>query len=336
MVGAVVGSPLELRHAIRSGRFEGLTTGHAPGRIQANLAVVPAFAAADFVAFCRANTTACPILAVGHPGEPDLPQLGADLDVRTDLPAYRIYRDGHHTETVGDISSVWRPDHVAVAIGCWFSMEDALAREGVRLRHVELGIQGPLFRTSRPSIAQGRFAGPLVVSMRPFAPKDVATVRMVTGRFTRVHGAPIHEGDPSALGIADLTKPDFGEPIPILEGDVPLYWGCGLTGLAALEKSGISLFITHAPGAMLVTDLLNDDLADEILNVGRTYFRATKVITPGRWMIQGIKLSGMDAKSRSSKPFIRPYLSRGLFRSEGAFLCKKFWNEAARVPVFSS
>jgi uncharacterized protein YcsI (UPF0317 family) len=262
VVATVFSSPRELRRLIRGGHFEGLTTGHVPGHVQANLAIVPASAAADFVAFCRANATACPLLAVGEPGDPHLVSLGADIDVRSDLPAYRVYRHGHHSQTVADISSFWQGDHVAVAIGCWFSMEDALAREGVRLRHVELGIQGPLFRTNRPSVPVGPFGGPLVVSMRPFAHEEVAIVRSVTGRFPRVHGAPIHAGDPHSLGISDLTKPDFGEPIPLLDGDVPLYWGCGLTALAALERSELAGFITHAPGAMLVTDLLNSNLAD--------------------------------------------------------------------------
>jgi uncharacterized protein YcsI (UPF0317 family) len=262
VVAAVIRSPRELRRNIREGRFAGLTTGHAPGHVQANLAIVPISVAAEFVAFCRANAAACPLLAVGEPGDPQLRSLGADIDVRSDLPAYRVYRHGRHSETVADISSFWRSDHVAVAIGCWFSMEDALARAGVRLRHVELGIQGPLFRTDRPSVPVGPFGGPLVASMRPFAQSEVATVTAVTGRFPRVHGAPIHVGDPSALGIADLAKPDFGEPIPMSDEDVPLYWGCGLTALAALERSGLALFITHAPGAMLVADLLNSDLAD--------------------------------------------------------------------------
>jgi uncharacterized protein YcsI (UPF0317 family) len=142
-------------------------------------------------------------------------------------------------------------------------MEDALTRAGVRLRHIELGIQGPIFRTNIETIAVGRFDGPLVVSMRPFAAGDVVTVTTVTGRFSRVHGGPIHIGDPAALGITDLSKPDFGEVLKPLPGEVPMYWGCGLTALAALERSGIPLFITHAAGAMLVTDLRNDDLEDE-------------------------------------------------------------------------
>jgi uncharacterized protein YcsI (UPF0317 family) len=254
-------SPQALRAAIRTGRFAGLTTGHATSFVQANLAVLPAEAATEFVDFCGANAAACPVLAVGAPGDPHLAALGSDLDVRTDLPSYWVFRDGRRAETVGDITALWRKDSVAVAIGCWFSMEEALQRAGVRLRHVELGIQGPLFRTAIETTPVGRFGGPLVVSMRPFSAHEVTIVRAITARFKRVHGAPIHEGEPGPLGIADLSKPDFGEPIPICRDDVPLYWGCGLTALTALERSGLGFFITHAPGAMLVTDLRNDDLA---------------------------------------------------------------------------
>ena len=258
----MIKSPRELRQAIRSGRFGGLTTGHAPGYVQANLAIVPSEAAGDFVAFCKANASACPVLAVSRPGEPNLPELGFGIDVRCDLPAYRVYRNGIHTETPADVSALWQPDHVAVAIGCWFSMEEALLRAGVRLRHCELGIQGPLFRTNRAAVAVGRFGGPIVVSMRPFVCEHVEIVKEITARFPRVHGAPLHGGSASALGIADLTKPDFGEPMEILPNEVPLYWGCGLTALTTLQASGIPLFITHAPGAMLVTDIGNVSLMD--------------------------------------------------------------------------
>ncbi len=258
----MIASPKELRQAIRTGRFKGLTTGHAGGFVQANLAILPAAHAANFVAFCKANAKACPVLAVSEPGNPSLPELGEGIDVRTDLPAYRIYRDGRHVDTPAHISPLWQSDHVAVAIGCWFSMEDALTHAGVRLRHVELGIQGPLFRTNRPSVGIGLFGGPLVVSMRPFDEKEVPIVKEVTGRFPRVHGAPVHEGSGQALGITDVAKPDFGEAMDILPGEVPLYWGCGLTALAALEAARLPLFITHDPGAMLVADIRNDALAD--------------------------------------------------------------------------
>lgn len=255
-------SPSDVRRAAWQERFSGLTTGLAPGFVQANLAVLPAQDADDFIAFCEANAQACPVLAVSEPGHPRLPALGSDIDVRTDLPAYWVYRNGERAETVKDLASLWQDDHVAVAIGCWFSMEDALARAGVRQRHIELGIQGPLFRTTRQTIRVGRFGGPLVVSMRPFALDAVETVTAVTGRFSRVHGAPLHVGDPAALGIADIGRPDFGEVLKPLAGEVPMFWGCGLTALTALEQSGIPLFITHAAGAMLVTDLRNDEFED--------------------------------------------------------------------------
>lgn len=261
MVGRIFQSPSALRHEIRAGRFAGLTTGQAPGFVQCNLAVLPAADADDFVAFCRANAAACPVLAVGSPGDPRLPELGTDLDVRTDLPGYWVYRSGTK-EKVATIEPLWQPDHVAVAIGCWFSMEEALLKAGVRLRHLELGIQGPLFRTCRTTHAVGRFGGPLVVSMRPFAAEHVATVRAVTAHFSRVHGAPLHEGDPAALGIRQPAQPDFGEPIDILPGEVPLFWGCGLTALTALERAELPLFITHAPGAMLVSDRRNSEFED--------------------------------------------------------------------------
>lgn len=255
-------SPADVRRAAWQERFSGLTTGLAPGYVQANLAVLPANHAEDFVAFCHANASACPVLAVSKAGDPRLRELGEDIDIRSDLPAYWVFRDGKRAETVKDIAALWQDDFVAVAIGCWFSMEDALARAGVRQRHIELGIQGPLFRTTRETVRIGRFGGPLVVSMRPFAADAVETVRQVTARFSRVHGAPLHTGDPAALGITDIGRPDFGEVLMPLAGEVPMFWGCGLTALAALEQSGIPLFITHAAGAMLVTDLRNDDLED--------------------------------------------------------------------------
>ena len=255
-----MGAGHELRMAVRRGEYTGLTTARAPGYVQANLVVLPQKQVADFLRFCELNAAACPVLGVSEPGSPCIPALAHDMDVRRDLPGYLIHRSGVATEEVSDITDVWRSDMVAVAIGCWFSMEDALAAAGVRLRHVELGIQGPLFKTSVQTRGAGIFGGPLVVSMRPFARESVDTVRQITSRFLRVHGAPIHEGDPSALGIANFGTPDFGEVLQPLPGEVPLYWPCGLTALVALENSGIEFFVTHAPGKMLVTDILNSSL----------------------------------------------------------------------------
>ncbi len=256
-------SALELRHAIRRGDYTGLTTGRAPGHVQANLVVMPERHVHDFVAFCKFNAFACPVLGVGEAGSPRIPALGIDLDVCTDLPGYLMHRSSLAPQEVTDISYVWRDDLVAVAIGCWFSMEDALLKAGVRLRHVELGIQGPLFTTKVETRGKGIFGGPLVVSMRPFASESVDLVREVTGRFSNVHGGPFHVGDPGALGIADIARPDFGEVLLPLPDEVPMYWGCGLTAMVALQKSGIDFFITHAPGKMLVTDCLNTDLETE-------------------------------------------------------------------------
>jgi len=245
------------RLLIRAGRHRGLTTGMAPGFVQANIAILPARYADDFVGFCEANAAACPLLAVGKPGETGLPALGHDIDIRRDLPEYHVNCAGT-LRKVQDIAALWQDDFVSVAIGCWFSMEGALLRAGVRLRHLELGIQGPLFRTARAAQSRGMFHGPLVVSMRPFRDEQVGTVAKITARFPRVHGAPLHAGDPAVLGIRDVATPDWGEVLVPEAGETPLFWGCGLTALAALEASGIPLFITHAPGKMLITDLRNE------------------------------------------------------------------------------
>jgi uncharacterized protein YcsI (UPF0317 family) len=264
MVSTIPSAPVELRAAARSGAFSGLTTGLAPGFVQVNLVILPELYAGDLVGFCRTNARACPILAVGETGDPSLPGLGRDIDVRTDCPSYWIHADGRYAATAADIVDVWRDDFVSVAIGCWFSMEDALLSAGVRLRHLELGIQGPLMRTNRATKPVGVFGGPLVASMRPFAGEQVETVRSVTARFPRVHGAPIHEGDPKALGLSSFDHPDFGEPMRVLPGEVPLYWGCGLTALTALERARIPFFITHAAGSMLITDMRNSELEERM------------------------------------------------------------------------
>lgn len=242
-----------VRLAARAG-YAGLTVGRAPGRVQANLVLLPQAFAADFEAFCRANPTACPLLAVGEPGAVSLPVLGQDIDLRTDLPAYLANIHGVE-HRLNDLASCWRDDLVAFAIGCWFGAEAALKAAGIRLRHVELGIQGPLFRTNRRAIEVGRFQGPLVVSMRPFADRDVPQVFAITSRLPRSHGAPVHQGDPAELGIADPDHPDWGEALRAEDGETALFWACGLTALAALHAAELPFFITHAPGAMLVTDL---------------------------------------------------------------------------------
>jgi uncharacterized protein YcsI (UPF0317 family) len=244
-----------LRRRIRAG-WDGLTTGQAPGFLQGNLVILPAAYASAFEDFCAANPGPCPLLGRGAPGQAVLDALGDDLDVRTDVGRYQIHESGRRVETLTDLRELWRDEWVTFVLGCWFSNEAAIARAGIRMRHLELGVQGGIFRTSIPTVARGPFGGPLVVSMRPFEAGDADRVAAITREAPRAHGAPVHIGDPAPLGIVDLAKPDFGEALPPLPGEVPMYWACGLTAMTALEAARLPIAITHAPGSMVVTDLL--------------------------------------------------------------------------------
>lgn len=246
---------------IRAGEFSGPTAGHCQGLVQANLVVLPAEFAMDFLRYCQLNPKPCPLLAVSKPGDPSLPALGADIDVRRDVPRYRVFRDGRLIEERTDIIDLWRDDLIAFAIGCSFSFEAALMAEGLRLRHIEEGRNVAMYRTSVDTVPAGRFSGKLVVSMRPFAPAEAIRAIQICTRFPAVHGAPIHIGEPQALGISDLSQPDFGDPPSIASGELPVFWACGVTPQVALEMARPPLAITHSPGCMLVTDVANVRLA---------------------------------------------------------------------------
>ena len=200
------GSPRDVRLACRGGAFSGQTSGLAPGHVQGNLAILPQSLAADFLRFCHKNPKPCPVIGVAESGDPHLPELGADLDLRTDLPRYRVWKDGMLLEEPTDITPWWRDDLVAFAIGCSFSFEEALLADGIPLRHIERGSNVPMWRTSIPTEAAGPFHGPLVVSMRPLRPADAIRAIQITSRFPAVHGAPVHIGKPELIGIADLGK----------------------------------------------------------------------------------------------------------------------------------
>ncbi len=247
-------TPVEIRRAARAGAPV-MTSGLAPGFLQGNLVVVPAGWADELVAFCRRNPGPLPLLAVGRPGNPWLPELGDGVDVRTDLGGYQRWVNGRLLDQPTDLAADWRDDDVALVLGCWFSQEAALAAAGIRMRHIELGIQGGLFRTRLACAPSGRLRGTVVVSARPFADADVPMVAELTARLPLGHGGPIHRGDARALGIADVSRPDFGEPLPPLPGETLLFWGCGLTATEALREAGVPRFATHRPGCMLVTDL---------------------------------------------------------------------------------
>jgi uncharacterized protein YcsI (UPF0317 family) len=253
-------SPSELRQACRAGRWDRPTAGLAPGFVQANLMAVPSEAAFDFLLYCQRNPRPCPLVEVVEAGRLE-PACAPGADLRTDLPRYRVYRDGRLAAEPVDARAEWRGDLVAFLVGCSFSFEEALAEAGVPLRHVEAGCNVPMYRTSVPTVPAGRFRGPLVVSMRPIPAGQVALAVQVTGRFERVHGAPVHVGDPAALGIADLSRPDWGDPVELRPGELPVFWACGVTPQAAALASGLPFCITHSPGHMLVTDLRNAALA---------------------------------------------------------------------------
>ena len=222
-----------------------------PATSQGNVAIVPAHHAAQFERYCRANAQACPLLAVEH--GPALPSLG-DIDIRTDLPAYRVYRHGAVAEIVHDITHLWTDDLVTFVIGCSFTFERALIQGGIPLRHVQQGRNVAMYRTSIETTAIGPFGGPMVVSMRPVATADVARATEITARFADQHGRPVHAGDPAAIGIADLGSPDYGDSIAVLPTETSVFWACGVTSQAALERARLPFFIAHAPGCMLITD----------------------------------------------------------------------------------
>jgi uncharacterized protein YcsI (UPF0317 family) len=257
----VYAQPAALRAATRERRFSGHTSGQCPGYAQANLAIVPQSYAADFLRYCQLNPKPCPLLGMGAPGDPRIPALGADLDVRTDVSRYCLFRDGEPAGEADDLRSAWRDDLVAFAIGCSFSFEQALLDAGLRLRHIEQGRNVAMYRTNIATAPAGAFGGPLVVSMRPLAPADAIRAIQVTSRFPSVHGAPVHFGDPAAIGIRDLGRPDFGDAVDILPGEVPVFWACGVTPQSAIRAARPPFSITHQPGCMLVTDLLNAGLA---------------------------------------------------------------------------
>ncbi len=252
--------PVAVRHAIRAGRFDGHTAGLAPAYVQGNLCILPAEYAAEFAAFCQRNPKPCPLIGMSAPGEPGIPGLATDLDIRTDLPRYRVFRDGECVDEPTDILAVWRDDLVSFVLGCSFSFELPMLEAGIPLRHLETGSNVAMYTTDIPCTPAGRFHGPTVVSMRPLRPADAIRAIQVTSRFPNVHGAPLHLGFPEQIGIRDLAAPDYGPAPDIREGELPVFWACGVTPQEIVRRAKPSFCITHKPGSMLVTDRLNKDL----------------------------------------------------------------------------
>jgi uncharacterized protein YcsI (UPF0317 family) len=255
-------TPVDVRRLARAGELQGPTPGLAPGHVQANLVVVPRDLAFDFLLFCHRNPKPCPLLDVTEPGSPEPALVAPGADVRTDVPRYRVYLDGALHEEPADLHAWWRPDLVAFLLGCSFTFENALLAAGVPVRHLEQGCNVPMYRTNIACRPAGAFRGPMVVSMRPLSPAQAVTATRVCGRFPRAHGTPIHLGDPAAIGVRDLDKPDFGDPVEIRPGEVPVFWACGVTPQAVAAEARPPLLLTHKPGHMFVTDLRDTELED--------------------------------------------------------------------------
>lgn len=248
-------SPVALRQAMRAGKWTGPTGALAPGFEQGNLVLLPEAMAGDFRLYCRRNPKPCPLMAEGRPGDPMLPALGAEIDLRTDLPRYRVFRAGEPPFDVADISDLWRSDLVPFVLGCSLSFEAALVQAGVRLRHYELGTTCTAYMSDLETAPAGPFETNLIVTMRAIRRDQSERVIEVTRRFSESHGEPVHVGDPAAIGIMDLadTYEDIGLN-NVQDDEVPMFWACGVTALEAVRAAAPDLFITHAPAHMLITD----------------------------------------------------------------------------------
>ena len=253
--------PRDVRQQIREGKWRRPTAGLAPGFVQTNLVILPRDLAFDFLLFAQRNPKPCPVIEVTDVGSPE-PKLSAPgADLRTDVPKYCIYRNGVLEGEVTDLRSVWRDDLVSFLLGCSFTFESALLQAGVPVRHIEENRNVPMFISNIQCAPAGMFRGPLVVTMRPIPAALVSRAVQITGRYPGVHGSPVHVGDPAIIGIRDLAKPDFGDPVTIRPGEVPVFWACGVTPQAVAMQAKPLLMLTHAPGYMFITDLRNEELA---------------------------------------------------------------------------
>lgn len=254
--------PSEVRALIREGKITGQTSGMCAGYAQGNLLILPREQAYDFLLFTQRNPKSCPILEVGDVGSRLVKKMADGADIATDIPKYRVWENGELTGEYTDISRFWREDFVYFLIGCSFSFEGELLAAGVPVRHIEEGKNVPMYLTNIDCEEAGIFHGKLVVSMRPMPADQVIRAVSITASMPRVHGAPIHIGDPAQIGIADISRPDFGEAVTIREGEIPVFWCCGVTPQSVVMSAKPPIAISHAPGHMFITDVKNTLLKD--------------------------------------------------------------------------
>lgn len=251
--------PSEVRQKIREGVIDFPTSGMCAGYAQANLVILPAEYAKDFEEYTKLNPFPCPVLEIIR-DTPETHAMGEGANICTDIPRYRVYENGVFTKELTDASEYWKEGYVGFLIGCSFSFEEALLREGIDVRHISQGCNVPMYKTNIETKKAGPFFGPMVCSMRPMTPENAKKAYDITEKMPNVHGAPVHMGDPAEVGVADVMKPDYGDPVEIREGEITVFWPCGVTPQAAVENAKPPVVITHAPGHMFITDILNKDL----------------------------------------------------------------------------
>lgn len=253
-------TPQQMRHLIRTGHFTEPTSGYCPGYAQANLIVLPREQAYDFLLFAQRNPKPCPLLEVTDTGARQTSICATDCDIATDFPKYRIYRNGVLEEERTDVVDLWRDDLVSFVIGCSFSFESDLIEAGIEMRHNTMGRNVSMYMTNIDCRPAGIMSGKMVVSMRPLPYRDIVKAVQLSGDIPSVHGAPVHIGDPSVIGVRDIAHPEFGDPVDIHEDEVPVFWACGVTPQSIVMNVKPEFAITHAPGCMLITDTKNVNL----------------------------------------------------------------------------
>ena len=252
-------TPAEVRELIREGVIDFPTAGMCRGYAQANLVILPREYAADFEEFTRRNPFACPVLEIVR-GTPETHDMGEGASIVTDIPRYRVYENGVFTKEVTDASEYWKEGYTGFLIGCSFSFEEALMEAGIQVRHIAQGRNVPMYKTNIETVKAGPFEGPMVCSMRPMTPENARKAYAITEKMPNVHGAPVHMGDGVEIGIGDIMKPDYGDAVDLYEGEIPVFWPCGVTPQAAVEHAKPPVVITHAPGHMFITDIKNSEL----------------------------------------------------------------------------
>lgn len=244
-----------VRLQIRDGSYHGHTAGLGDGHLQTNLAIMSESYALDFMRFCQRNPKPCPLVGVSDTGNPMMFTLGRHIDIRTDVPAYNIYRNGVLAGDTTDISDLWQDDFVAFALGCSFTFERAVQSAGISLWHIDNNKTVPMYRANIDTAPAGPFSGKMVVSMRMVPDARVTEVIELSRRYPHAHGAPVHVGDPAQIGIHEIASPEWGDPVPQVPGETPVFWACGVTPQVAIETAKLPIFITHKPGHMLITDI---------------------------------------------------------------------------------